>query len=552
TGQPLHAYDYDKVLNRKKGIGNREQAATLGVRLSKKGEKLRLLGGKDIELDDGAVVITDGLKPIGLGGVMGGADTEVDKNTKNIIFECANFDMNLTRKTAMAYGLFTDAATRFTKNQNPRQNRAVLVKTVQDTLQLVGGRVASPLIDDKHFQETDIIVNTDSTFINQRLGTSLSAVEIKKLLENVEFKVSVGVEKISVTAPFWRTDIEIPEDIVEEVGRLYGYDKMPQNLPRRTIAPAAADKLLDFKARLRDILAKSGANEVLTYSFVHGTLMQKSGQNPAHAYHIRNALSPDLQYYRQSLTPSLLEKVHPNLKAGFEEFALYEIGKGHVKELEGEDKLPQELERLSLVVASKAAKPGAAYFAAKTICDYLLQELSIHTAKYVPLSGADGKTVTYYDDNRVANIKLKGQTIGRIGEYKASVRTALKLPQYCAGFELHTEELLNQQASVEYQPLNRFPELEQDLCLRSSAELSYQELTDFLTDELAKIGKRLGYIFRLEPLDIYQKQGDKHSKQTTWRIILSHSERTLTTKEANKALEQLALRAKNELKAERI
>jgi len=138
TAQPLHAYDYDKV---KTGV--------LSSRLSKKGEKLRLLNGKEITLQNGSMVITDGQKPIGLAGVMGGADTEVDDNTKNIIFECATFDMNATRRSSMVYGLFTDASTRFTKNQSPRQNRAVLVKAVQDTLKIAGGRVASPVIDDQ-------------------------------------------------------------------------------------------------------------------------------------------------------------------------------------------------------------------------------------------------------------------------------------------------------------------------------------------------------------------------------------------------------------------
>src|SRR4029077_4662286 len=115
TAQPLHAFDYDKI---KTGV--------LGVRLSKKGEKLPLLNGKELTLEAGDMVITDGRKPIGLAGIMGGAETESDQNTRNIILECANFDMNQVRKTAMRYGLFTDASTRFTKNQSPLQNKAVI------------------------------------------------------------------------------------------------------------------------------------------------------------------------------------------------------------------------------------------------------------------------------------------------------------------------------------------------------------------------------------------------------------------------------------------
>ncbi|HEX5447967.1 MAG TPA: phenylalanine--tRNA ligase subunit beta [Candidatus Saccharimonadales bacterium] len=541
TAQPLHAYDYDKV---KTGV--------LGVRMAKKGEKLNLLNGKTISLDEQAVVITDGEQPIGLGGVMGGADTEVDENTKNIVLECANFDMNITRKTAMRYGLFTDAATRFTKNQSPRQNRAVLVKTAHDTLRLVGGRLASPIIDDKHFSGKDMVVKTDSRFINARLGTQLKATEIKKLLENVEFMVSVDGEKVAITAPFWRTDIEIPEDIVEEVGRLYGYDKLPVVLPRKDLAPAQKDAMLSFKSRLRDILVRAGANEVLTYSFVHGSLMDRVGQDPGRAYHIRNALSPDLQYFRQSLTPSLLEKVHSNIKAGYDEFALFEIGKGHIKGLLNSEGVPKELERLSLVFASRSPKAGAPYFEAKRLCDYLLSEVGISEVNYEALERGDGQTVTYYDSSRVANIRFGGKTMGRIGEYKPTVRSALKLPAYSAGFELYTDELLALTRPVKYRPLNRFPELEQDFCLRSSTGQNYQELTDFMVANLETLSAERGYQFRIKPLDVFQKPNDKQHKQTTWRIVLSHPLRTLTNQEVNHLMDQLAAQAKKVLSAERI
>jgi phenylalanyl-tRNA synthetase beta chain len=368
TAQPLHAYDYDKV-----------KTGTIGVRLSRKGEKLALLNGKTITLADGAMLITDGEKPIGLGGVMGGADTEVDENTKNIILECANFDMNQTRKATMEYGLFTDAATRFTKNQSPRQNLAVLVKTVDDIKRVAGGRVASQVIDDKHFEVREKPVKTELKFINSRLGLNLSVTEVKKTLENVEFDVSVQGNELSVKAPFWRTDIEIPEDIVEEIGRLHGYDKLPRQLPKRTIAPAERNRLMDFKDQLRLILSEAGASEVLTYSFVPEGLMQKISQDSKHAYKLSNALSPSLQFYRFNLIPSLLEKIHPNVKAGYDRFALFEIGKGHDKDHLNDEKLPEEFELLSLVYSASAkAKPaGTAFYEAKAFLMQLASQLGL-------------------------------------------------------------------------------------------------------------------------------------------------------------------------------
>src|SRR6185312_563071 len=158
----------------------------------------------------------------------------------------------------------------------------------------------------------------------QRLGLALDPEEMAKILENVEFKVEIKGDELTVTAPFWRTDIELREDVVEEIGRLYGYDHLPLELPKRDLTPAPQDPQLYLKAQARSILATAGANEALTYSFVHGELLNKVGQDPSNAFQIANALSPDLQYYRLSLLPSLLDKVHANLKAGYDRFALFE------------------------------------------------------------------------------------------------------------------------------------------------------------------------------------------------------------------------------------
>ncbi len=304
--------------------------ATIVIRKPNKDEKLKLLNGKEIEPRKEAIMIATDKQLIGVGGVMGGSDTEVDENTKNIILECASFDMYSIRRTSMEHGLFTDAVTRFTKGQSSLQCGVVLAKIVDEIHQYADGKVASKMIDDKRNVKPLDPVKVNAHFINQRLGVDLSAADIKKLLENVEFKVDANNDELTISAPFWRTDIEIPEDIVEEVGRLYGYDKLPLDLPKRDLTPAAKDPSLALKSQIRAKLSKSGANEVLTYSFVHGDLLDKVGQDKKNAFQVANALSPDLQYYRLSLAPSLLEKVHPNIKAGYDEFALFELGKAHI------------------------------------------------------------------------------------------------------------------------------------------------------------------------------------------------------------------------------
>jgi phenylalanyl-tRNA synthetase beta chain len=555
SAQPIHAYDYDKL-----------GTATLGIRQSRQGEKVTLLGGKTLSLEAGAVVITDGEEPIGLGGVMGGADAEVDKHTKNIILEVATFDMNQTRKTAMAYGLFTEAATRFTKNQSPKQVLAVLARATDEITKLAGGRVAGPVIDKQKqgAAKPDKPVNAEAGFINSRLGIELKAAEMKELLENVEIKTDVGGSELAAKVPFWRTDIAIAEDLVEEIGRLFGYDRLPLNLPKRAIKPAPLNRELDFKSYLRSLLSQSGANEVLTYSFVNEALINLAGQSSRKAFHIRNALSPNLQYYRLSLTPSLLEKVHPNIKAGYEELSLFELGRSHVKEVLDNEKLPAELMRVGYVLARKKPIPGAPYFHAKWLFDGLLQKLRIFDLHYKPLAGAKDLPQQWrvaaepYEPARSAVVyKLdeKSQVagiIGLIGEPTTSLKTALKLPPFTAMFEADQEILISSAAPPLYATLNRYPSIQQDITFRLGVAEEAGSVSSFLAEKLSNVGEDSGYLSNLELTAIFQRTGDKKHKNITWSLSLWHPDRTLTSAEANRIFDMLEAEAKQKFKAERV
>ncbi|MCA9342645.1 phenylalanine--tRNA ligase subunit beta, partial [Candidatus Saccharibacteria bacterium] len=353
TAQPMHAYDYDKLL----ALDN-TKTANIVVRKPKKGEKLLLLDGKTVEPRQDAICIASKGKLIGLGGVMGGAETEVDDNTQNIILECANFDMYSIRRTAMEHGVFTEAVTRFNKGQSPLQNKLIMAYAVAWVKKLANGQAASKLSDETKPKNHNQSIKITKEFINERLGSDLNSKDISTILRNVEFTVESTGEELRIKAPFWRTDIEIQEDIVEEVGRLHGYDKLPIELPKRGLDPASSNKLIKTKQTIREVLSAAGANEVLTYSFVHGKLFEQVGQDKKLAYQLNNALSPDLQYYRLSLLPSLLDKIHANIKAGHGEFAIYEVNKTHDKTNIHPDGLPVEEERVALVFAadSKSAK----------------------------------------------------------------------------------------------------------------------------------------------------------------------------------------------------
>ncbi len=491
---------------------------------------------------------------------MGGTETEVDENTTNIIVECGNFDMYSIRRTTMAHGLFTDAVTRFNKGQSPLQCLAVLIKAASDMQRMGGGEFASHIIDENQVQaignynslHKPVALTVD--FINSRLGLHLTSKEIATILENVEFNVEQEGNDLTVAAPFWRTDIEIPEDIVEEVGRLYGFDKLPLELPKRDLTPAQPSSLLSAKAAIRNRLSKAGANEILSYSFVHDNLLEKTGQDSAKAFQISNALSPDLQYYRISMMPSLLEKVHPNSKAGYAEFALFEIGKTHsLDHGQDDDGLPKEFEITALVLAAnnKLKKVGAAYYQAQKY----LQELTGVELEFAPV-GDDMKEypiVQPYDLKRAALVSIKGGAfLGIIGEFKPSVRSALKLPNYVAGFEVDTEVLERVLAkNIDYKPLPKFPGVKQDITLRVAADLSLQELDGFIWNELGKVRPQ-NVLHTLKPIDIYQADDDQKHKNVTLRLSIASYERTLTDKEVAKLLDAVAAAAKQTFNAERV
>jgi len=539
TAQPTHAYDYDKL-----------RGATLGVRMAKPGEKATLLNDKSYELTEDDIVIVDGEGIVGLGGVMGGGNSEVSETTKNIVLEVATFDMYAIRKTSMRHGLFTDAVTRFNKGQSASQQPHVLSLLAMSVHDVADGSQASQVFDAQtNGGEKPRTLEIDTKFINDRLGLSLSEDDMAGLLQSVEFHIERA--PLRASAPFWRTDIELPEDIVEEVGRLYGFDKLPVELPRRSITPAAKNPVFEVKKHIREQLRRAGANEVLTYSFVHEDILEKAGQDPKQAYQLGNALSPDLQYYRLSLTPSLLEKVHPNIKAGHDEFVLFELGKAHrVGDLDDEGS-PREYKRLALVWAAKKSSE-AGYFVAKRYLESLTPDV-----RYVPLSDYDVTKYAIFEqlakpfEPKRAAVVMDGEDfVGVMGEYKSNVRTAFKLPEGTAGFEVFQTHLMKV-APRAYRPLSRFPKVTQDISLKVASDVSYESLLSSVRQAVNE--NQPGECeYLLTPLSIYQPEDDASQKTITLRLAIASYEKTLTDKDVSAILDAVTSEAAKKLNAERI
>lgn len=536
TAQPTHAYDYDKLRGHK-----------LMARMAVEGESAKLLNGKTYELTDSDIVIADGEGVVGLAGIMGGGDSEVSAETKNIVLEVANFDMYAVRRSSMRHGLFTDALTRFNKGQSSRQNDYIMSLLIRSIFDISPGEQASQVFDVKSPSDVKT-VNVTPRFVNDRLGLSLSADEMKRLLTNVEMQVDGELE---ITPPFWRTDLELPEDIVEEIGRLYGFDKLPRELPKRSTKAAPRNNKLVLQQNVRESLAKFGANEVLTYSFVHENVLKRAEQNPEEAFRLSNALSPDLQYYRLSLLPSLLDKVHPNIKAGYDEFTLFEIGKAHNKKAVDADGLPKEIDLLELVYASKNAGEGAAFYKAKNQVEILLADLGVDVVFEAITEQSPHAGMAPYDVKRSAYIKTtSGNILGVVGELKPSVLKGFKLPDYTAAVTVDIHGLSTTERTKVYKPLSRFPKVSQDISLKVPKSVAYADVYSIAEKAVHESSVATGgYV--IEPQAIYQP-ADSDTKTITLHFEISSHERTLTDDDVSQVLDQVAGIASEKFQAERI
>lgn len=536
SGQPLHAFDYDKLLKVSGGVNE------IHVRSARAGETLKLLDGRVLELTEDDMVVAAGEVVVSLAGAMGGADTEIDSSTTRIFLECATFNLYKLRAIQMRHGIFTEAITRLTKGVPAPLGIPVLAEASRLIGEFAGAVVASDVTEDypgKH-DAPNIEVSIDR--LNAVLGTELSLEEAVETLRNVEIAAETDGDVIRVTVPYWRHDLSIPEDVIEEVGRLRGFDSIRTVLPTRDFTAVRPSEFDTLRAKVRGLLVRAGANEVLTYSFVHGDTMRKAGQNPDEAYRITNSISPELQYYRQSIVPSLLGAVHPNGKAGFDHFALFELNKFHTKR-HGltEEGVPLELDSLGFVLARTKATEGAPFYEVKQYLSYLAESLGIEFV-YEPLEAEHDYPVTQpFEAKRSARIwnADKTERVGVIGEFRRSVKTAFKLPEYTAGFEISPRTLLKlvKNAKPRYERLSRFPSVERDVCFQVP-EAESKQVFGHVFDEVKKATDNTGISIQLKPHDIYQPENEA-VKNITFNLVFTSYEKTLTGEEVNEYMDKI-------------
>ena len=552
SGQPTHAFDYDKLLQLS---SSQNPPLTLVVRQAVKKETLKLLNGKTAVFDQPAIVIATDKKPIALGGIMGGSEAEVDQSTRTVLLECANFNMYSLRRTTMHYGIFSEAATRFTKGQSRAQIPSVAHRTADLIAYSTAGQIEPPIYEFQQAadQSESKSLLTTAKFINQRLGSELTTEVISSLLTAVEFNVKAEGEQLRIDLPFWRTDIEIAEDIVEEIGRLNGgYMTLKPVLPIRPIRPADNDELLSLKAQIRRCLAARGANEVLGYSFVSAESLAISGQDDENSFHLHNPLNPNLAVYRQSLTPSLMAMVETNRRSGHKNFALFEIGCAHQKNQQAidQDGLPLDLQRVGFICHLTNRQAGSSFYAARRYLDLVARSLGLQFDYEVyDREQHDEMPAMHrvYDLNHSASVTVAGHDLGIIG--------LLNRQGNRAGWEIKTDILLQAQKSglaqnLAYRPLAKYPTSSQDLTLQVPIEVPYGHLRRTLESTLMTYHHQ-GWRTRLNLLSIFCPD-EPNVKNISFRLVAGQEKRTVRKDEVSDIISALVKKAQSQHQAHQV
>ncbi len=478
-GQPLHAFSAQKLAG-----------TTIIVRRARAGEKFVSLDGQQHRLGPADLVIADNKKAVALAGIIGGANSEIDEKTETVILEAANFSKAGIRRSAMRLGIRTEASLRFEKNLDPNLTRPALARAVE-LIQKVspGAYVASELVDVYPRPVKPKTIRLQPDFVNRILGAKITPAQMKTILNSLELKTEARGKTFLVHIPTFRRDLQIAEDLVEEVGRIYGYDRLPLVLPRRDLTPAPVNRDLAFSQKTKQLLLSLGFDEIYTYAFVGEDLMKQCRRSVENLIPLQNPLSPELAYLQDSLRPGLLMKAALN-RPHFANFALFELARVFRS---GPDrrKLPQQPKMVAGLVVSE--KDGAeAYRDLKGRLEVLLARLLIPAVTFQPLKDAPD----LHPGQQVAIFSSREQ-LGVVGSLHPLVAANFGLEKAgVAIFEMEMAKLQRQaQEKITYRPPLKASLVKIDVSLPAA---SWQEAWQKLA---AVMGK---YLERHQLLDFYR------------------------------------------------
>ena len=511
-GQPLHAFDYDLVADHR-----------IIVRQANPGEKITTIDGEERVLDPEALVIADPSHAVAIAGVMGGFDSEVNWSTKNVLLESAHFNRLSIRKTARALGMSTEASYRFERHVDPELTVFALDRVAQLIQQSGGGTIAKGIVDNYPRKAKPVVLSIRPKRASLVLGAEVTVDEVRDYLTRLGME-ALGTEngRIIVSAPTFRPDIEREEDLIEEVGRLYGYDRIPAKLPTGETLQGRDSAEGAFASRISKALLSSGLQEVVT-----GSLTGPLGGEVT----IRNPLSEDLSRLRKQLILDLLSVMSYNASRGIRDIGLFQIGR--IFESQDESLI---IERLSVggTVMGCTWDEGwnvdglkADFFLCKGIVENLLDRLDVKDILFKPAE------LEQFHPTRAAVIEAGGAQIGIIGEISSALAEADFLGSDRAyAFELDFDALMEKSIGMKtYKPISRYPAVSRDLAVVVAEETPYRQVEELLVKAAGDL---------LESLSLFDVYSGPPLiagwKSLAFSIVFRSHERTLRDEEVDERL----------------
>lgn len=533
-GQPLHAFDYNK-------IGSKE----ILVRRGLPNETLVTLDGVERKVGPENIMITNGQAPVALAGVMGGLDSEVTEETTSVAIEAASFDPALTRKTSAKFNLRSESSARFEKGIN--------LATVQDALDYAamlmaelgdGDVVAGEIVASETLPE-EIIVNTSLEKINQLLGTELTTSDVNEIFEALDFTYSENSGEYGVNIPPRRWDIKIPEDIMEEVARIYGYDNLPSTLPRGESLPGGLTVNQQLIREIRNVLEGSGLSEAISYALTTeekaGQFVIQSGENVK----LASPMSEDHSVMRQSLISGLLTDLSYNVARKNLNVALYEIGNIFIQKEKKE--IPEQRKHLALAVtglwrekAWSETNQSVDFYLIKGIVENLMAMLGADNVRY--------EATDEYSEmhpGRTAKMILNEEVIGFLGQLHPNIAKAYDLHDtFVCEIDLDVLFALELK-NFDFKEVSKYPAVSRDIALLVDKTITNQQLIDVIRT------KGGPYLKDVHLFDVFEGEKlGKSKKSLAYSLTFQNPASTLVDEEVTQAMEKIALALENNYSAE--
>jgi phenylalanyl-tRNA synthetase beta chain len=524
-GEPLHAFDYNQVRGKK-----------IIVRRAEKGEVMVTLDGVKRVLAPNMLVIADPERAVAIAGVMGGADSEVTEETTSIFLEAASFNPASIYHTGNRLGLPSEARMRFERGISPELTMPALKRATQLLIQFGGGEAAKGLIDAYPGKKKAKPILLSRGEVKRLLGVDFSLDQIKKALVSLGFDCQPGTSasEIKVTAPYWRSDISLSEDLIEEVARIIGYDQIPvtmlsQPVPRQDPAP-----ILGLKQEVSRSLTGYGFQEVITYSLTSLDLLNRLMPQPhllkPPPLRMANPMTADQEYLRPNLRANLLAALEANRRHEEGGIRLFELGRVYLPRA---NDLPDEPEILCGVLTGprfeqswRGGDESLDFFDAKGVVEGLFGHLGVE-ADFKP--GSDESL----HPAKQAAIVIEGKRLGVVGELHPKVLDAFELSGKVYLFEIELTALLPFAIAHKlFQPISRFPAIVRDMALVVDAGIAHRQVVDIITG--------FPLVTAVSLFDLYS--GGKlpaGKKSLAYRITFQSPTHTLTDEEVNKVQKQI-------------